>query len=61
MGNENDRKLALTAALVSAAIEYPLSKKYPTSPPTHTLIRMAVAGALTYASIVVARRIVRKP
>jgi hypothetical protein len=61
MGNENDRKLALTAALVSAAIEYPLAKRYPTSPPTNLLVRMAVAGALTYVSIVVANRIVRKP
>jgi len=57
----SDFKLAVTAALVSAMIEYPLARKYPTVPPTNVLVRMAVTGALTYVSIVVANRIVRKP
>ena len=39
--------LAIAAALVTAALEYPLSKRYPTTPPTGTLVRMAVAGVAT--------------
>jgi hypothetical protein len=57
----SDLKLAVTAAIISAAIEYPLAKRYPTSPPTNLLVRMAVAGALTYVSTIIAERILRKP
>lgn len=45
--------LALTAALVSAVVELPLSKRYPTVPPTNTLVRMAVAGGMTYVAVLV--------
>ena len=49
--------LAVTAALVTAALEYPLSKRYPTTPPTGTLVRMAVAGGLTLVAVLVAQKI----
>lgn len=52
--------LALTAALVTAALELPLSRKYPTVPPTGTLVRMAVAGGMTFVAVLVAQRIVKK-
>jgi hypothetical protein len=50
-------KLAVTAALVTAALEYPLSKRYPTTPPTGTLVRMAVTGGVTLISVLVAQKI----
>jgi hypothetical protein len=53
-------KPAVVAALVSAAIEYPLAKKYPTSPPTNMLVRMAVTGMLTYVSILVAEQLTKR-
>ena len=49
--------LAIAAALVTAALEYPLSKRYPTTPPTGTLVRMAVAGGLTLVAVLVAQKI----
>lgn len=52
--------LAITAALVTAALELPLSRKYPTVPPTDTLVRMAVAGGMTLVAVLVAQRIVKK-
>jgi hypothetical protein len=51
---------ALVAALIAAAIEYPLAKKYPTTPPTDTFVRMAAVGVLTYASITIAERLTKK-
>lgn len=52
--------LALTAALVTAALELPLARRYPTVPPTGTLVRMAVAGGLTYVAVLVAQRLLQK-
>lgn len=52
--------LALTAALVTAALELPLSRQYPTVPPTGTLVRMAVAGGMTYFAVLVAQRLTKK-
>lgn len=51
---------ALVAALVSAAIEYPLGKRYPTTPPTNIVARMAAVGVLTYVSILVAVQLTKK-
>jgi hypothetical protein len=56
----NDTKLAITAALVTAALELPLSRQYPTVPPTGTLVRMAVAGGMTYVAVLVAQRLTKK-
>jgi hypothetical protein len=53
-------KTALVAAFVAAAIEYPLAKKYPTTPSTGTFVRMAAVGALTYVSVVIAERLTKK-
>jgi hypothetical protein len=53
-------KPALTAALVSAAIEYPLAKRYPTTPPTNIVARMAAVAAITYVSILVAEQLTKK-
>lgn len=52
--------LALTAALVSALVEYPLAKRYPTTPPTGMLVRMAVAGGMTLVAVLVAQRLTKK-
>lgn len=52
--------LAVIAALVSAVVEYPLAKRYPTSPPTNTLARMAVAGGMTLVAVLVAQRLTKK-
>lgn len=49
--------LALTAALVSALVEYPLAKRYPTTPPTNLAVRMAVAGGMTLVAVLVAQRL----
>jgi regulator of sirC expression with transglutaminase-like and TPR domain len=56
----NDLSLAATAALVTAALELPLSRQYPTVPPTGTLVRMAVAGGMTYVAVLVAQRLTKK-
>jgi regulator of sirC expression with transglutaminase-like and TPR domain len=56
----NDFSLAVTAAFVTAALELPLARQYPTTPPTGTLVRMAVAGGLTFVSILVAQRLSKK-
>jgi hypothetical protein len=52
--------LALAAALVSTVIEYPLAKRYPTSPPTNIVARMAVAGGMTLLAVLIAQRLTRK-
>lgn len=52
--------LPLAAALVTALIELPLSKQYPTVPPTGTLVRMLVAGGVTYVAVVVAQQLTQK-
>jgi len=56
----SDLSLAATAALVTAAIELPLAQRYPTVPPTSTLVRMAVAGGMTYVAVLVAQRLLKK-
>jgi len=56
----SDTKLAITAALVTAALELPLSRQYPTVPPTSTLVRMAVAGGMTYVAVLIAQRLTKK-
>jgi len=52
--------LALTAAAVIAAIEFPISKFYSTVPPTKTAQRMAIAAGMAFVSVLVAGAIVRK-
>lgn len=51
--------LALAAALVSTVIEYPLAKRYPTSPPTNLAVRMAVVGGITLVAVLVAQRLTK--
>jgi hypothetical protein len=45
--------VALAAALVTAAIEYPISQFYATVPPTQTPTRMAIAGGMAFVSVLV--------
>lgn len=52
----NDSNTALKAALVVAALEYPISQYYKTVPPTNTIMRMAIAAAMAYAGVVVAQK-----
>jgi len=46
--------LALGAAAVVAAIEYPVSQHYATVPSTTTGKRMLIAGAMAFAGVLVA-------
>lgn len=57
----NDQSIALKAALVVAALEYPISRVYKTVPETNTVMRMAVAGAMAYAGVVVAQKLFSAP
>lgn len=47
-------KLAIGAAAVAAAIEYPLSQKYPLADPVPAPTRMAVAAGLAFVGVLVA-------
>jgi hypothetical protein len=52
--------LALTAAAVIAAIEYPISQYYSTVPPTTTAKRMAIAGGMAFVAVLVAGAFLRR-
>ncbi len=52
--------LALTAAAVIAAIEFPISKFYSTVPATTTAKRMAIAGGMAFVAVLVAGAFLRK-
>jgi hypothetical protein len=52
--------LALTAGLVTAAIEYPISQYYATVPATSTGKRMLIAGAMAGGAALIASLILRK-
>lgn len=56
---DNDVKIALGAAVIVAAVEYPISQRYKTVPETSTPARMAVAGAMAFAGALVAAKILR--
>jgi hypothetical protein len=45
--------LAASAALVTSAIEFPVSQYYATVPPTGTAKRMLIAGAMTFAAVLI--------
>lgn len=51
---------AIIAALVSAAFEYPLAKRFPTSPPTNIATRMLVAGSMTFLASLVTQQLTKK-
>lgn len=53
-----DLKVAAGAALVVAAIEYPVSQYYQTVPPTNTAKRMAIAAAMAFAGALVASKLI---
>lgn len=53
-------KLATGAALVAAAIEYPLGRKFPLATPVSLPTRMAVAGALAFVGVMVAARFIKE-
>ena len=55
-----DTKLALGAAAVAAAIEYPLGQKYSLVEPVALTTRMAVAGALAFVGVMVAAQLVKE-
>ncbi len=42
---------AVAAAVVIAAIEYPISKYYSTTPETTTAKRMAIAGGMAFVAV----------
>jgi hypothetical protein len=52
--------LALTAAGVIAAIEYPISQYYATVPPTKTATRMVIAGGMAFVAVLVAGAFLRR-
>ena len=52
--------LALTAAAVIAAIEYPVSQYYATVPPTKTGTRMVIAGGMAFVAVLVAGAFLRR-
>jgi len=54
-----DMKLALGAAAVVAAIEYPVSQYYATVPPTRTPTRMGIAAAMAFAGVFIASKFLR--
>lgn len=51
--------IAIGAGLVAAAIEFPISQYYATVPATTTGKRMAIAGGMAIASVLVAGWIAR--
>lgn len=60
-GNDSSPlKVALYAALIVAAIEYPVSQHYATVPPTDTKTRMLIAGAMAFTGAYLALRITEK-
>jgi hypothetical protein len=57
MTMDRDIKVALGAAVVVAAIEYPVSQYYQTVPPTHTGKRMLIAASMAFAGAFVASKV----
>lgn len=55
-----DTKLALGAAAVAAAIEYPLGQKFPLAQPVAITTRMAVAGSLAFVGVLVAAQLLKE-
>jgi|GEM_PF-4677332 len=55
----DNTKLALAAGAVVAAIELPVSQHYVTVPPTGTAKRMAIAGSMAIAGVLVGAAILR--
>lgn len=53
----NKLPLPLLTGLIAAAIEYPISRRYSTVPPTDSLIRMMIAGVIAGGSVYLAQRI----
>ena len=51
--------LAATAALVTAAIELPISQFYGTVPRTTTGTRMAIAGSMAFVSVLIGGALVK--
>jgi hypothetical protein len=58
--SEERMNLAVVAAFIAAALEYPLAVRYPTTPSTGTLTRMAVVGGVAFVSVLVAQRLAKK-
>jgi hypothetical protein len=51
--------LALTSAIVVAAIEYPISQFYGTVPKSNTSTRMIVAAGMAFVAVLVAGAILK--
>jgi hypothetical protein len=51
--------LALTSALVVAAIEYPISQFYGTVPKSNTSTRMTVAAGMAFVAVLIAGAILK--
>lgn len=49
--------LPLLTGLIAAGIEYPISRRYSTVPPTDTLIRMMIAGVIAGGAVYIAQRL----
>jgi len=52
-------RIAITAGVVGALLEYPLASRYPLASPVSTATRMLVAGGLVAVSVLVAARLAR--
>lgn len=57
MTMDRDLKVALGAAAVVAAIEYPVSQYYQTVPPTNTGKRMFIAASMAFAGAFLASKV----
>ena len=52
-----DLPLPILAGVIAAAIEYPLSQRYQTIPPTPVATRMLIAGAMVAGAVYAAQQI----
>lgn len=62
IGHENGNGLfsiALTAGIVTAIIEYPISHYYSTIPATNTAKRMAIAGGMAFVATLIGGAILK--
>jgi hypothetical protein len=52
--------IAMTAGIITAIIEYPISHYYSTIPPTNTAKRMAIAGGMAFVATLVGGAVLKQ-